>query len=78
MIMKTIISVPSDHDVITGGELERERRNLLNVLNLGLDIFGFRIFYDMRLLSPVLARERRDLSRTWSHVPNANQYHLHR
>ena len=25
MIMKTIISVPSDHDDITGGELERER-----------------------------------------------------
>ena len=59
MIMKTVISVPSDHHDITRGELERERRNLLNVSNLGLDIFGFRIFYDMRLLSPVLARERR-------------------
>ena len=60
MIMKTIISVPSDHHDITRGRVGgREKRNLLNVLNLGLYIFGFRIFYDMRLLSPVLARETR-------------------
>ena len=28
MIMKTIISVPSDHDDITGGELEREEKSV--------------------------------------------------
>ena len=45
------------HPDITGMRaVETQRRNLLYVLNLGLDIFGFRIFYDMRLLSPALAR----------------------
>ena len=57
MIMKTIISVliwpstPSWHRKEEGGRVGEEK----SVLNLGLEIFGFRIFYDMRLLSPALA-----------------------
>ena len=35
----------------SGGRVGEEK----SVLNLGLDIFGFRIFYDMRLLSPAQA-----------------------
>ena len=54
MIMKTIISLliwPSTPLMTSGGRVGEEK----SVLNLGLDIFGFRIFYDMRLLSPALA-----------------------
>lgn len=58
MIMKTMISVltskPRDITRRRGDRGEGAWRNLY-VLNLGLDIFGFRIFYDMRLLSPALA-----------------------
>ena len=58
MIMKTIISLliwPSTPLMTSGGRVGEEK----SVLNLGLDIFGFRIFYDMRLLSPALASEGR-------------------
>ena len=48
---------PDQQTSVRGGGVRGESawRNLY-VLNLGLDIFGFRIFYDMRLLSPALAR----------------------
>ena len=62
MIMKTMISVlPSKPRDITRRRGVREEsawRNLY-VLNPGLDIFGFRIFYDMRLLSLPWRGERR-------------------
>ena len=58
MIMKTMISVLTSkhHKEERGGVRGESAWRNLYVLNLGLDIFGFRIFYDMRLLSPALAR----------------------
>ena len=62
MIMETMISVltskPRDITRRRGVREESAWRNLY-VLNPGLDIFGFRIFYDMRLLSLPWREERR-------------------